>query len=250
MPRGYWDWGSPDVPIASSLRGDLGELASRLGSIVYYDRIGQVVQLDSLENGITPWRLSLTGAGSAAALSVDASRSGRYSLAETAGAVAGGSVSCTRGIQPLQDSPIGVEMSVAVTAADAAGTAVACNVTLHLFVQDGTTIKRGALKWLLPSGVVQYLDSSLVFQPSGVTVDVFHSVDHFHTLKFVMDITNGNYVRGIIDNIAIPIGGIALPTPAGADNPDVHVSIVNDWVSGAAPVVYWDDLVVTQAEAT
>ncbi len=246
--RGYWDWGYPQAPIAAVLEQDLGELAARLGSPVFYDRQGQVVLMDSFEDGIAPWRASLDGAGAAAALSAVTSRHGRYSFALTAGSDAGLNVSVTRFVAPLQDSPIGIEASFTLNEDGTTTEPTTQSFTLHLEVFDGVTQKRGALRLVLPSGQAQILDENGVYIDVGDTVLYYANSKVWHTMKYVLDLDAGEYSRARINNVAIPVASNAIRTPASAQRPSVHTSLEYVGVSGSNPVCYGDIVLLSQAE--
>jgi len=62
MPHGGEDWGTVGPLSTIYTVEDLGELATRLGSIVTFDRRGNVIWLDDFESGINKWyALSLLG---------------------------------------------------------------------------------------------------------------------------------------------------------------------------------------------
>lgn len=57
MPRGMRDWGIYS-PVESIFKGmDMGEVATRLGSVVGFDRGGTALFVDDCSSGLTKWRI-------------------------------------------------------------------------------------------------------------------------------------------------------------------------------------------------
>lgn len=71
MVHGSPDWWG-NVPDTTVYGGpDTGELAARMGSIVTFDRRGNVVWMDEFENGLGPWEWSGSGANNAVNLGTE-----------------------------------------------------------------------------------------------------------------------------------------------------------------------------------
>lgn len=71
MAHGTPDWWG-NVPSETVHGGvDTGELAARLGSIVTFDRRGNIVWMDAFENGLGPWEWSGSGANNAVNLGTE-----------------------------------------------------------------------------------------------------------------------------------------------------------------------------------
>lgn len=76
MVHGSPDWWGnvPDTTVYGGL--DTGELAARMGSIVTFDRRGNIVWMDSFEHGLGPWEWSGSGANNAVNLGTEVTMHG------------------------------------------------------------------------------------------------------------------------------------------------------------------------------
>ncbi|MBA7692260.1 hypothetical protein ES703_100823 [subsurface metagenome] len=59
MPRGQPDFGQYQQKTVGATLADMGDLAVRLGSIVEYDRRGDIVLLDDFESPVLSWATTL-----------------------------------------------------------------------------------------------------------------------------------------------------------------------------------------------
>ncbi|GAI16225.1 unnamed protein product, partial [marine sediment metagenome] len=79
MTHGGPDWGTPGPLKTIYTLEDMAELVARLGSIVTFDRRGNIIWLDDFEGTLGKWGIETEGAGYSAQLSAEAARSGGFS---------------------------------------------------------------------------------------------------------------------------------------------------------------------------
>ncbi len=189
--------GTPDFGLTAGQKTvyqltDLGELAARLGSLVTFDRRGDVVALEDFENGLPPWIISLVGAGSYGTLSMRYRDSGHCGVYLYVSAVAGSSAGIYRAYALPASSKIGVE----------------CKFSFGIGLQylkltggfsDGTTSYATGLRWNHPATTLQVMkeDKSYVTVASGDRLAF--GLDAFNTIKLVFDLETGKYVRAVLN---------------------------------------------------
>ena len=111
MPRDLPDWGAPPGPKTIFEVTDLGEVTVRLGSIITFDRGGDVVWFDDFENGIGKWETELSGSGAAIDLALGRSRNGLYAARLVAGSDASELARIIKVLPSPDTDSLGIEYS-------------------------------------------------------------------------------------------------------------------------------------------
>jgi len=220
---------------------DLGEVAARLGSIVTFDRRGDVYWLDDFEDGKAKWAAETSGAGAGVAVSTTYARNGAKSVELTAGT----DMSHYAGIGRLFPYPAlsrwGFEGSWSFDS-DLE------TFDIIISVYDGTNLTSAILRYDCVNQKVQYLDSAGAMQDLATSVDLHDYYNMFNTFKLVLDLETGKYERAIANESEYDMAGIALQQAAIAVSPVVKLSMRNTAVGGTGGVVYVDDVIVTRNE--
>lgn len=241
MARGQPDFGAYQQTKTIVGVSDIGELAGRLGSIDTFDRGGQVVLLDDFEDNINKWDLSLTGAGSAIALSTDTAKNGAKSCKITTGDTIGDDSQMARYLGYPVSSKLGLEVSMAMHSF-----ASPIDITLH--TDNGTTWTVGRLRFKPDADTLQYLDSAGDYQDISTNVPVYLMKQAFHTFKLVIDLETGKYVRAKVNQTTFDLSDIALHTSTFLVHNFLGV-IITTYARGADNYdTYVDDLIITQNE--
>jgi hypothetical protein len=171
---------------------DMGELASRLGSPMIYDRRGEVLFQDYFSHGLTPYRFTTSGAGNSYEISAAQTMFGGYSLKAT---IANSN---------LQNVGLAREFSMSNLGRTGLETSVLCDNIHHLtrlkiiqydgltqrLFEAGLDAESGEILLLLPSGL-RVVVSTIDFL--GVGADVFRN------MKLVVDLETMSYVRLLVD---------------------------------------------------
>ncbi|GAG14536.1 unnamed protein product, partial [marine sediment metagenome] len=89
MPHGVKPYGRTEAQNTVFGLQDMGELAARQGSIVTFDRRGNVIWYDDFESSLNKWLLYDLGVGAAVVESNEAARNGLVSCKVTTSAVLG-----------------------------------------------------------------------------------------------------------------------------------------------------------------
>ncbi|KKM85339.1 hypothetical protein LCGC14_1290060 [marine sediment metagenome] len=239
--RGTPDYGQYAPATTIARLADLGELAVRLGSIVSFDRRGEVVWMDDFEDGIIKWKTSAAGAGAAVTSDTVKSRNGAKSAKLVAGSD-GGKQATLYHYQPFPvSSRYGVEFSFAFETSPK-------HIGLRLDLYDGANHYFGDIVYRPPLTRLDYEDSNADYQALTTTLDLLSDSIMFHTLKLVADWSTKKYVRLLLDNNSYDLSGIDLYSAADAVTlPQVRVRVLLAGTSGN-PVLYVDDVIITQNE--
>jgi len=241
MPHGAPDFSNRQALSTIFAIFDLGEAVARLGSIVYFDRRGNVLLLEDFEAGLGRWGRVAGGGGVTPALSFTAVRSGQFSALLQTGAGAGSWSDMTLSVAYRTVGGLGVEFSFVSAASYAL-------ITLWFGLRTGTTLYRAGIRYNSVLDRLEYLDSANTWQvlDSGIKLDV-GSMD-IHTLKLVVDFSLATYKRVLLNALTYQMSTLALYSVSdiGAPRLDVEMRAT----AGIAQVerVYIDDVIITQNE--
>ena len=241
MPRDLPDWGALSSQATVYEITDLGELAVRLGSIVTFDRRGDVTFLDSFNDGMIHWTLNPNGAGADAGLSMLRSRNGRFSALLTAGSDGLGSMGIVHIMPFAVLSGLGVEFSFNIPS-------TITELRLAVALYDGSNLTRYLIRWEVATLVLEYLDSGGSWVTFATGVDFHPSASLFHTWKLVFDATDSEYARLIYGPNAAVLNDIAAEVSASAELPRIETEITVYGAAAANDQIYIDDVIQTQNE--
>ena len=241
MPHGLPDWGLEGPKSTTYGLDDLGEQAVRLGSIVSFDRRGDVVLLDDYTQGLTRPQYALNGLGAAYRLVNDRSRWGPLAVR-----LVGGStltrhcvMSYTLGYPVL--GSFGVEVGLQfLTELDEV------DITLSIFT--GARHVEGLLRYERSVPEWEYMDNlgAYVAFLSPWQINLLNPP--FNTVKLVVDAVNEEYVRAIVDNVSYPMPGVPAWWGVNATSPRLLIEV---WMVSRAlqnDYVQIDGVIVTQNE--
>ncbi len=241
MAHGTPDWGVTAGAVTTYQLTDLGELAARLGSIVTFDRRGDVVFLDSFEDGLVHWLPSVAGAGSVADLTTAKTRHGLYAARLVAGAAVGRyGLLEWYGAVPVMGR-FGWECSFSLPSTIG-------SLDVILGVRDGTTFWRGWIQWDDATNELKYVDAAYSYQVIRSGVELDHNANTFHVLKVVLDVEAGEYVRVILDDTEDDLSGIPCYQSASTWAPLFLNSVQVSGRAAATSTVYLDSVILTQNE--
>lgn len=230
----------PIGPVYTST--DIAELAARLGSIVTFDRRGNVLWFEDFENTLGAWTTHYSGIGGSVALSTTRARSGSFSAKLVTGNVTGNEVWISRSFPLPSSDRLGFEVSFTI-------------------VEQMATIKfqikidaiNGNAYWL----AIQYTYATKKLEYQGIDWE-WHTIQEilmgssyswFHTMKLVFDQHSGKYTRLIWDNAEFDLSTISYSCDVGGGAlPKVTVWIEGVTASDLNVPMYIDDVIVTQNE--
>ncbi len=219
---------------------DLAELAARLGSIVTFDRRGDVVWFDDFESGLSAWQKSESGAGSGVDWDGNVSRSGGFSAKYTLDSSAA-NVALFRIFPVPVLGKIGMEISFTINS----------NLSWFQFLSsyyDSANVAQFGIRYNNALGQLEYLNSS------GSWIEIpdlnirapYVSKWNFNTLKMVFDLEKTIYTRILFNELAADL--TEAPSTAVSSQParlDIYMR-AREGASGES--LYADDYILTQNE--
>lgn len=241
MAHGTPDYGVTAGGLTTYQLTDLAELAVRQGSIVSYDRLGEVFFLDDFETQRHVYEESANGADSGVGYNTVSARSGLQSIYMTAGPLTA-DLALMRVLScDLIPSRVGFQISFHPWHHLA-------YVLLTLIQFDGATLSTFKVRWKVGSKELQVWDASGAFVTVAQGVDLLVSETAFHTIKLVGDCDADRYVRLKLDRNTYDVRGYAAELSADVGAPYISY----EWRiggDGVGPGECWfDDLVLTQNE--
>lgn len=220
---------------------DIAELAARLGSIVTFDRRGNLVWMDDFEHGAAKWVLSGTGLGNAQAITTTRARNGTSSMLLTAGSTLNLDAQMTRYMPFPAIGPVGEEFSFSL------GSDVDYFIyKMTLLYND--VIYRGEIKFDVTNSKIQYRNSAGVLTDLISPYTLTSSDTYFMTTKLVVDWATNKYKRFIINEATYDMSTLALYSVANPGWNYLHLQIDVWSTAGDNGKLYVDDLIVTQNE--
>jgi len=241
MVHGVPDWGVTNPPKTVYQVLEMGELAARLGSIDSFDRRGDVLFMDSFEDGLSHWESSGSGTGNKVSLSRNLARSGAYSARLQAGS------SSLRRMRIQHDwpfaawAPLGEEFSFNVNSDIE-------SLELRFLVYTGGQVHFYAVLLAWATGTLSYLNSGAGWTPFAVGVGVMESATAFQTMKMVVDPTVPSYSHLLLNENSYDLSGIAPYIEANPQGPGFGMIVEVKGPGGTNPYVHVDDAIMTQNE--
>ena len=241
MAKGQPDFGqyAPTETIVGL--SDLGELAARLGSIVTFDRRGNVIWMDDFENGIRQWCPFGIGTWSVDWES-NYSKTGGFSCKLTTDAIAGRSVNIQKYIGFPILSAIGLEASFS-------NEQNWRYLEIWLWLDDGTYEYNAVIRYDHPNKKLQYMDATGAYQDIvGGSYETPDYPEWFDTLKFVADFTTCKYKRLLVNSKVFDLSALSFEKDPFATTPQMVVAFRLTTNANAAAIGYIDDVIITQNE--
>lgn len=241
MAHGAPDWHKYRTTSSTYSIEDLAELAARLGSIVTFDRRGDVIFLESFEHGRGRWDQTLSGTGAAVALEPAIFRTSGYSIRLTPGTDQSKSALILGVMHPPRTSSIGFEFSFTTPN-------LFNQILAFLQFYDGTTQTLAWLRYYLPATTLDILTAPATYTTVATGITFAATAYNWYTLKLVADLTNVTYSRAIFGNVSYPLTDYDLVTSADSTSPQFQFGIALEGTGSANLHAYIDDIILTQDE--
>lgn len=224
------------------------ELAARLGSINTFDRRGDIVWMDSFNDGLSKWEWNYSGTSGSVSQASNCSRNGGYSCLLKAGSTTGWHAEIKRKMPIPTVGKMGIEFSFAFKALD--------QLSLFFDLYDGTTRYASHVWYDYDNDKFVYADHNWANQDL-LSIELYASTAFlptiardiaWHTMKIVVDWQNERYTRFIIDNTVVDMSEYGLYSVADGTLPHLYFEIKNYGEHGVNGLVHVDDVIVTQNE--
>jgi len=240
MGHGTPDWWGGAPKSTTYALGDMAELAVRLGSIVSFDRRGDVIWLDSFNNGLAGWLSDVAGTGEVYPVAAPVRMSGLAMVLMAKGSALNGAIIYRTVPSPVLGG-IGAECSFTVDAN-------LSSVEMSLGVYTGTILYWYQAKYVHAEGKVYVVTYPWTYVAVGTPGVLTAYGNTFHTMKLVANILTEKYVRLLVNGHEYSIGAYApdYVDDGSVARMDVRIEAVTA-VEGATYLVL-DDVIVTQNE--
>ena len=241
MPHGQPDFGAQAAKETVYGLPDMGELAARLGSIVTYDRRGDVIFLEDFSGGLTRWGVNKVSLASDALITNEVFRTRGCCCKLITGTNLSGAVVLWKLFAPPVLSRVGFEFSFQTS----------LNITAFEFVlqlYDGVDGVAFAVHYNNATGLFRYRNSAGAYVDLGLPYQLFTDATMFHTLKLVGDYITNKYIRVLLNNFSRDLSGIDGQITPDVRLPQMEVAL---YLFGAAPAqgnFYVADVIFTQNE--
>jgi len=241
MGHGQPDFGAYSAKETVASMADNAEEAARLGSIVTFDRRGDVLLLDDFEDNINKWDITLSRAGASIALSNDTARNGSSSCKIVTGNVIGDQEQMNRFLSYPVLSKLGLEVHFTFHIQISF-------IQIALMADDGVTTLYSSLRYLPPTRVLEYAAPGPVWVPLPGAFPLYPMQQCFNAFKFVVDLVSRTYSRVILGPNTVPMTqGIYTPGTFLTPN-TLGIMIIIGTSVASNLTCYLDDLIVTQNE--
>jgi len=220
---------------------DLGELAARLGSIVTYDRRGDVAFLEDFEEGLWRWITQPDDGWEEATLTARWAINGRLSALLKTGGGAENTSGIWKAFRLVRLNRWGVEAKW--TLGDSASA-----VDFYVYVCDGATRTTFRVAYNVPDARLILYDEDGAVQ-TVAEVDI-HSTAYYdvHVLKVVVDPAAGKYQRVILNGGEYDISAYAGVPLASAAAPRLELVVAHTALGAYVDQISVDDIIITQNE--
>lgn len=220
---------------------DTGELAVRLGSIVSFDRRGNVIWMDDFEEAFLNWAVTAGGGGGKASLNMTASLSGSQSCLVQSGTTTEDPTKIIRGLAFPVLGRMGFEIANSYHS-------LINILTWRIVIYDGSTLHVAKIYWHNGLDRLYYVDHENNPQVLATGVDLSQLAHGFNVVKLVCDFLTGEYVRLICNGKTIDMSGLRYYQTSLTAYSRMLVEFWVDGVTAQDAAVYVDNVIVTQNE--
>jgi len=218
-----------------------GELAVRQGSIVNYNRQGNVLWMDDFQSTTWKWKASYVGGAGASARSVETAHQGDACAKLTVVNVQDARAMMWKRLMYSKTGNIG--LSAAFTAdLDIVSLMFSC------MIYTGTTVYRMFLKFNFGDYEITVMNNQGQWIVIENTFDPIQDIDFFYQFKLIGDFEGYKYSKLFFRDVEYDLSAIAMSYVASGTYP--HLRIEAEITNGEAVehFLYIDNVIVTQNE--
>jgi len=241
MAHGQPDFGAYSAKKTVGSMADNAELAARLGSIVTYDRKGDIMFADGLESGLSPYRISGAGTGWSVTQSNEHSRNGAFSAKLMCGSDGVREARLHKFLPYPIFSDLGFEASF--TMHDDVE-----YILLYIGIEGAINLIEARIQFDQDNSRLRYFNIGGTYTTIQAGLTLWEDDDMFNTLKVVVDFVKNEYVRVMLNERTWDLAGIPINTSGAFFPPHMFANIYCRGVAAKNAAIWADDLIVTQNE--
>ncbi len=219
------------------------ELAARLGSLIEYDRRGQVVSQTSFENGWGVWRTAVLGSGTTVALDPTVARHGGYSVKCTGGGISTSDVKLFTRMPVLPVATVGLSAFFSIPGE-------ARYLELVIQYDDAANRPQGRCRYDVAAETLSIVNSSGAWIEVATSITINKNKHSFNYMKLVIDGDNDTYFRLVFNDLEIDLSSYATQILVTVDYSHFYLGIWAFNREDQADITYLDCAVVTVNEPT
>jgi len=239
----------PDAPDGYKYRpagdravlGDLGELAVRLGSIVSYDRKGDVIWLWDGSTGVSTWAISGISGDAYCEVGTSFSNVGGYQLELHADGATDPYVQLIKFFSPVEVSKWGLEVSVALISDY-------LDFIINIGRDDGVLYYQAGIKLDSDADEILYRDLAGDYIKFADLPTLHNTYGQFHNMKLVIDMDTNKYVSFQMNDVDYDVPKVAFRQTSTSDQLLQKVLITLHGRDGETDYCYLDYVIVTTGE--
>jgi len=239
VSHGMPDWGHLRKKTVYAL-SDMSELAVRLGSVVEYDRRGDVFYISNFNEGLGVW----LGAGNVPGrieFNQDYSKSGGISLKVFTTKTVANVWGLQAFLVPNHVTVLGLETSFTFNSDMG-------NIIFRIQVEDDTDIYYYWVKLDTVNKKIYTADSSSTWVEFQTGVSLMAGINVWHTLKLVIDAESKTFQRLLLDRFEYDLTAIAPYSTAIGANNQVYYGLDFYPKSTTQAEAFIDNIILTQNE--
>lgn len=219
----------------------LSEMAARLGSPITFDRSGQIVLMETFEQGAQRWALTTSGTGASIVLSPAYSCAGGYSLKFTGGSTFAYAAMALFKMGVLPIGRMGFAFSFSTP-----GNFDRIECTMYLYT--GTVVYSVIWKYKDTNDKIYVVNSAAAEVEVGALSIAPREAGVFNVTKLIVDLTTGKYVKLLVNATEFDISTISMYSGASATAPHIYWAVSLYSRDGQNDVCYLDNVFITSAE--
>jgi len=238
MPRGYPDWGRIKKETGIVAVGDLGELAVRLGSPMFYDRRGDAFFIDCFEEGLLRWAKDYGGPGAGVFLSCEYAQHGGYSAKLVGSSEEEYWTKISLDLQPLWPGCWGAECAFAYNFRTD-------KVVWYFYYGNGEQDFQFCIRHDRLDNSLEYYAEGAIWETFETATARYYGPPRWYNSKLVIDTSKGEYSRFMIGTREWDLRGKKPYTGAMVGDPYISVAFEIHSEPGYNGIMYVDSVIIT-----
>jgi len=239
--RGQPDFGALAAKEVTASISDMGEVAARLGSIVIYDKRGDVVVFDTFEDPVFKWSVARSHAACYARLDNTHVKSGGQAALLYVTNIAGAVIAVEKTLSLVASKQLGIEISWH-------GEFDVNHLRFYIYRNTPThsTVAEVFLD-SITNKIYVYVSPTEYYEVASIP-DWHPYSQEFRTLKLVLDFNALKYKRLLIDLDEYDLSDVSIYSVGLVGTPYINIGFEQITPGGVARSIWVDDFILTQAE--